>query len=74
MARTPDDPFPSDPPPDIARIVAYRDGEPNRRAIVISVEARTGLLVGLTKDDAVLGFILNYRKKCARSATGKSLC
>ena len=42
---------------------AYRDGEPNRRAVVDLGGARTALLVGLTKDETVLGYLMIYRQE-----------
>jgi GAF domain-containing protein/two-component sensor histidine kinase len=42
---------------------AYWDGEPNRRAIVDLGGARTALLVGLNKENAILGFMMIYRKE-----------
>jgi GAF domain-containing protein len=42
---------------------AYQAGEPNRRALVDLGGARSAVIVGLRKDDAVLGFIQIYRQE-----------
>src|SRR5205085_4891573 len=42
---------------------AYRVSEPNRRAIVDLGGARSAVIVGLRRDDAVLGFIEIYRQE-----------
>jgi PAS domain S-box-containing protein len=42
---------------------AYRDGEPNRRALVDLGGARTALNVPLVKEEAILGFIMIYRQE-----------
>ena len=42
---------------------AYRENEPNRRALVDLGGARSALTVALAKDDAVLGFIMIYRQE-----------
>jgi GAF domain-containing protein len=42
---------------------AYVAGEPNRRALVDLGGVRSDLLVALTKDEAVLGFIEIYRQE-----------
>src|SRR5262249_35728199 len=42
---------------------AYISGEPNRRAFVDLGGARSDLLVALTKEDAVMGFIGIYRQE-----------
>jgi class 3 adenylate cyclase len=51
---------------------AYRDGEPNRRALVELGGARTAVLVPLLKEQAMLGFIAAYRQEI-RSFTDKQL-
>jgi PAS domain S-box-containing protein len=48
---------------DITREDAYRDKEPNRLALADLGGARTVLAVPLLKDDAVLGFIVVYRRE-----------
>jgi len=42
---------------------AYRAGNPGRRALVDLGRARTGLVVALVRDEAVLGFITIYRQE-----------
>jgi len=41
----------------------YRAGDPHRRAMVDLGGARTGLIVPLRKDDAVIGFVMIYRQQ-----------
>ena len=41
----------------------YRSGDPHRRAMVDLGGARTGLIVPLRKDDAVIGFVMIYRQQ-----------
>ena len=42
---------------------AYRDGDPDRRALVDLGGARSALLVGLRKDDVLLGVLQIYRQE-----------
>jgi len=46
----------------------YSAGDPHRRALVDLGGARTGLIVPLRKDDAVIGFVMIYRQqvRCCR--------
>src|SRR5580704_3251943 len=48
---------------DLADSESYRAGDPHRRALVDLGGARTGLIVALRKDEAVLGFIVVYRQE-----------
>ena len=48
---------------DLKAEAAYEVGEPNRRALVDLGGARSEVMVALTKDDAVLGFIQIYRQE-----------
>jgi GAF domain-containing protein/anti-sigma regulatory factor (Ser/Thr protein kinase) len=48
---------------DLADEEPYRTGEPHRRALVDLGGARTGLIVPLRKDSAVIGFIMIYRQE-----------
>jgi len=41
----------------------YRAADPHRRALVDLGGARTGLIVPLRKDDAVIGFVMIYRQE-----------
>jgi GAF domain-containing protein len=41
----------------------YRSGDPHRRAMVDLGGARTGLIVPLRKDDAMIGFVMIYRQQ-----------
>jgi GAF domain-containing protein/HAMP domain-containing protein/anti-sigma regulatory factor (Ser/Thr protein kinase) len=48
---------------DLKAETPYTAGEPNRRALVDLGGARSDLLVALTRDDSVLGFIEIYRQE-----------
>jgi GAF domain-containing protein/two-component sensor histidine kinase len=48
--------------PDLKAEAAYQTGEPNRRALVDLGGVRTALMVPLSREDAVLGFISVYRQ------------
>ena len=48
---------------DLKAETAYISGEPNRRALVDLGGARSALIVALTRDEAVLGFIEIYRQE-----------
>jgi GAF domain-containing protein/anti-sigma regulatory factor (Ser/Thr protein kinase) len=48
---------------DLAGEEPYRAGDPHRRALVDLGGARTGLIMPLRKDEAVIGFIMIYRQE-----------
>jgi GAF domain-containing protein len=50
----------------------YPAGDPHRRAVVDLGGARTGLIVPLVKDDAVIGFVMIYRQQ-VRPFTDKQI-
>jgi len=57
---------------DLADDAPYREGEPHRRALVDLGGARTGLLVPLRRDEAVIGFVMIYRQE-VRQFTDKQI-
>src|SRR5262249_28690523 len=57
---------------DLADDAPYREGEPHRRALVDLGGARTGLLVPLRRDEAVIGFVMIYRQE-VRPFTDKQI-
>jgi len=57
---------------DLADEAPYREGEPHRRALVDLGGARTGLLVPLRRDEAVIGFVMIYRQE-VRQFTDKQI-
>ena len=57
---------------DLADDAPYRKGEPHRRALVDLGGARTGLLVPLRRDVAVIGFVMIYRQE-VRPFTDKQI-
>jgi GAF domain-containing protein len=57
---------------DLADEEPYRTGEPHRLALVDLGKARTALLLPLSKDEAVIGFIMIYRQE-VRPFTDKQI-
>ena len=57
---------------DLGEEEPYRAGDPHRRALVDLGGARTGLIVPLRKDEAVIGFIMIYRQE-VRPFTDKQI-
>ena len=59
---------------DLIESEAYRNGDPNRRALVDVGGARCLLAVPLLKDERVVGNVLIFRQEIGRSPRNRSCC